>query len=57
MFLGCSNSTVIPKILSDLTGSDCLRYYGDHLEFGPQLWSGNVGSGAKEFPDLENMVS
>jgi len=55
MFLGSSNSTVIPKILSDLTGSNNLRYYGGHLEFRLPLWSINVGSGATEFPDLENM--
>jgi len=53
MFLGSSNSTVI---LSEQTGSDNLRYYGGYLEFGLPLWSGNVGSGATEFPNLENMV-
>jgi len=55
MFLGSSNSTVIPKILSDLTESHNSSYYGANLEFRLPLWSSNVESGATEFPDLDNM--
>jgi len=31
-------------------------YYGSHLEFRLSVWCGNVGSGATELPDPENMI-
>jgi len=43
-------------MLSDLTESDYLRYYGGHFELRFPLWCGNVGSGAIELPEHENRV-
>jgi len=72
MFLGSSNPTVMPTILSDLTGSDKSKMAAANPEvlisplvhmlvtqfqrLNLPLWCGNVGSGASELPDPENLI-
>jgi len=72
MFSGSSNPTVIPTILSYLTGSDKSELAAANPEvlisplvhmiatqfqrLNLPLLCGNVGNGATKLPDLENMA-
>jgi len=57
MILGSSNQTVIPTILSDLTGRDKSKMVAANLEvLISQLVHMLAWSGATELPDPENVV-
>jgi len=58
MFMGkgCLQSLISSRHFVLEQSSNYLRYYGVHLDFQFPLWCGNVGSGATELPDPENVV-